>query len=166
MSPTEEYIKRLSQLKSGDLGLLRTHALQGLDNSVEGFDLFAGSWWPLRAKNEKAPRRGVAWLIAKLYACNPIPHGAGKTLARQLGLAQAKEGGARKRFQSRFDRMLMLSLEQIEPALREMLDVIADHGNEIDWVRLTDDLSAWEKQSTRLRWARNFLYAREGEPSC
>ena len=60
MTATEQYIEVLTHLKSGDLGLLRTHSGQGLDETVGGFDLFAGLWWPLRQKNERAPRREVA----------------------------------------------------------------------------------------------------------
>ena len=85
MTATEQYIQVLTRLKSGELGLLRQHAGRGLDESVEGFDLFAGLWWPLRAQNQRAPRRAVAWLVAKLYAFRPVEHSPGETLAYQLG---------------------------------------------------------------------------------
>ena len=84
MTPTEQYVKVLANLKSGELGLLRKHAGRGLDESVEGFDLFAGLWWPLRARNQCAPRREVAWLIAKLFAFRCVAHSPGDTLAVQL----------------------------------------------------------------------------------
>ena len=51
MSSTEAFIKALGSLKNGDLGLLRTHAGQGLDESVDGFDV-CRRWWPLRQKNQ------------------------------------------------------------------------------------------------------------------
>lgn len=159
MSPTatEQYIEVLTRLKPGDLGLLRTHAGQGLDESVQGFDLFAGLWWPLQNRSQFAPRREVAWLVAKLYAFSPIPHSDGDTLARQLGRCQPSEERSRKRFQDMFDAMLMMPMDKIEPALRWALDRIAADCNRLDWARLTDDLSIWERETTRLRWAEQFL---------
>ena len=53
--------------------------------------------------------------------------------------------------------MLALPLTKIEPALRWALDLIAKKGLKLDWVELTDDLSLWERESTRLKWAEEFL---------
>lgn len=157
MNATEQYIHALTQLKTGDLGLLRTHAGQGLDESVNGFDLFAGLWWPLRARNQRAPRRKVAWLIAKLYAFCPIEQCAGDTLARQLCRCRPAEERARERFRHKFDEMLGLPLDVIEPALQWALDRIAADSGKLDWVKLTDDLSQWERETIRLEWAEQFL---------
>lgn len=162
MSPTEQYINVLTNLKAGELGLLRTHALQGIDGTVEGFDLFTGLWWPLRQKNQKSPRREVAWLIAKIYASRPIEHSQGDLFARQIGQCRPAENKARKRFQQKFDRMLTLPLEKIEPALRWAVDVLASQRLRNDWVKLTDDLSIWERESTRLKWAEDFLDSNKG----
>jgi CRISPR type I-E-associated protein CasB/Cse2 len=166
VTPTEQYIDVLTRLKTGDLGLLRSHAGLGLDESVDGFDLFAGVWWPLRAKYEKTPRREVAWLIAKLYAFCPIPHTSEDCLARQLRCCQPNEGLARERYQKRFDRMLVLPIGHIEPALQWSLDWIASNSPRLDWVALTDDLSIWERESTRLKWAKQFLQTDERKESC
>jgi len=157
MSPTELYIDTLTRLKAGELGLLRTHAGQGLDEAVDAFDLFAGVWWPLRQRNERAPRREVAWLIAKLYAFRPILHSPGDNLARQLRRCQPNEERARELYQKRFDRLLVLPVAQIEPALQWAIDHVASNNLPIDWVKLTDDLSQWEREITRLRWAEQFL---------
>ncbi len=166
MTATEQFIDALARLKTGDLGLLRTHAGQGLDETVEGFDLFAGLWWPLRRKNERAPRRGVAWLIAKLYAFCPIPQSPDHTLARQLRCRQPNEERARKSFQQRFDAMLVLPLNRIEVALQWALEQIASSDRKLDWVKLTDDLSVWERETIRLRWAEQFLETDERGQSC
>lgn len=166
MTSTEQYIEILTRLKPGELGLLRIHAGHGIDESVGGFDLFAGLWWPLRAKNERAPRREVAWLIAKLYAFCPIPHSSKDCLANVLRRCQPREEGAKRRFRGRFDRMLVLPLSQIEPALQWSVDWIALRGGRLDWVKLTDDLSIWERESTRLKWARHFLHIDERNESC
>lgn len=166
MSATDQYIDLLTRLKAGELGLLRTHAGQGLDESVDGFDLFAGLWWPLRQKNERAPRREVAWLIAKLYAFSPIEHSPADYLARQLRRCQPNEERAREGYEKRFDRMLVLPVGQIEPALQWVLGEIASNGRKLDWVKLTDDLSIWERETTRLEWARQFVEISEREPSC
>ncbi len=153
VSPTAQYIRVLSGLKPGDLGLLRTHAGQDIDESVAGFDLFTGLWWPLRERNQAAPRRGVAWLVAKLYAMTPLPQGDGNTLARQLRRCQLRI----ERQQRQFDQLLQLPLTDLEPHLRWALSLIAAHNMPLDWVQLTDDLSIWERESTRLRWAKDFL---------
>ena len=156
-TPTEQYVDILGRLKPGDLGLLRTHAGQDLDESVHGFDLFAGLWWPLQNKSQFAPRREVAWLVAKLYAFSPMPHSAGDTLAHLLHRCQPNEERSRKRFREKFDDMLLLPLGKIEPALRWALSIIASGNMPLDWVRLTNDLSNWEREATRLRWAEQFL---------
>jgi len=158
---TEQYIEILTQLKPGDLGLLRTHAGQGLDESVQGFDLFAGLWWPLQNKSQFAPRREVAWLVAKLYAFSPISHSASDTLARQLRRCQPDEKRSQKRFQQKFDEMLLMPLGKIEPALQWALGQLSDKGKTLDWVRLTNDLSIWEHEATRLKWAEEFLGDKE-----
>ena len=163
MTPTEQYIEVLSHLKSGELGLLRQHAGQGLDESVGGFDLFTGLWWPLRARNQKAPRREVAWLVAKLYAFRRIEHSPGQTLAWQVGRCRPGEKTAREHFQQKFDRMLILPLDNIEPELRWGLEVLSTGGLKLDWAGLTDDLSKWERETTRLKWAEEFLEYSKGE---
>ena len=157
-TPTEQFIQTLQSLKPGDLSQLRGHAGLPLDQSVPGFDLFAGLWWPLREKNQRAPRREVAWLVAKLYAFRPLQQIPGATLAGQLGwLLPHADDQARSRHQQRFDELLLLPLAQIEPALQWALTVIDDGGRGLDWVQLTDKLSVWEREETRLRWSNEFL---------
>jgi len=158
MSATDEYIKSLEKLKSGDLGLLRTHAGQGIDETVDGFDLFAGLWWTLRQKNERAPRREVAWLIAKLYAFSPIPHSPGELLAYQLRRCRPNTEMEKTHFIQKFDRLLTQPLDGIEPAIQWALGLLASNGMNLDWVKLTDSLSQWERESTRLEWANQFVY--------
>ncbi|MCX6344360.1 MAG: type I-E CRISPR-associated protein Cse2/CasB [Armatimonadetes bacterium] len=159
MTPTEQYIRILTDLKPGELGLLRTHPGQDLDRTVDGFDLFTGLWWPLRQKNERAPRREVAWLIAKLYAYCPIPQ-SDDPIACQLRRCQPTQSLEQRRFMQRVDGMLILPLDQIEPALRWALNLLDSKNLGVDWVKLTDDLSAWEREPTRLRWAEQYLRLR------
>jgi hypothetical protein len=154
---TREYIHTLTQLKPGELGLLRTYAGQGIDGSTQGFDLFAGLWWPLRSKNQRAPRREVAWLIAKLYAYHPLPQLDGEMLAALLSIYQPRNEPERDRFQKCFDRMLMQPLVNVEEPLRWALDQIYIKRKGVDWIKLTDDLSLWEREETRLGWAKQFL---------
>ncbi|MFH0937759.1 MAG: type I-E CRISPR-associated protein Cse2/CasB [Planctomycetota bacterium] len=161
MNATEQYIKVLTSLKTGELGLLRKHAGQGLDETVDGFDLFTGLWWPLRQQNQFAPRREVAWLIAKLYAFRPITASPGETLARQLRLCQPNND-PEKRFEKRFDRLLVLPLPKIEPALQWAIGLIASNSRQLDWIKLTDDLSKWEREATRIEWAEQFIGNSEG----
>jgi CRISPR type I-E-associated protein CasB/Cse2 len=166
VSSTQQYVDILTHLKPGELALLRVHAGQGLDESVDGFDLFTGIWWPLRQKNARAPRRGVAWLVAKLYGFCPIEHSPGDCLARQLRHCQPTEERAREGYEKRFDRMLALPVPQIEPSLQWALGEIASNNRKLDWAKLTDDLSIWERETTRLEWARQFVEISEREPSC
>jgi CRISPR type I-E-associated protein CasB/Cse2 len=156
----------LENMKAGELGLLRKHAGQGLDESVDGFDLFTGLWWPLRQKNEWAPRREVAWLIAKLYAYHPVPQSPYETLAHQLGRRLPNKNREKGRFTQRFDRMLTMPLGIIEPSLQWALDTMASNNLKLNWVKLTDDLSIWERESTRLGWAEDFIKSLEGGKSC
>ncbi len=165
-SATEQFIGVLSNLKPGDLGLLRTHSGQGLDETVSGFDLFAGLWWPLRQKSQRAPRREVAWLITKLYAYRPIPHVPGRTFACQVRRSRTGSGLSEAAIQNRFDHLLLLPLDKIEPALQWALGCIASGANTLDWTQFTDDLSIWERESTRLKWANEYLNSNEREPSC
>lgn len=164
MTETEKYVAKLTTLKSGDLGLLRLHAGRDLDHSVAAFDLFTGLWWPLRKESPRVPRRKVAWLVAKLYAFRPIPHDRGKTLARQLRRCEPNNDGGR--FRQKFDLMLTLSLDEIEPALQWALDLVGSQRLNIDWVKLTDDLSIWEREETRLRWAEELLAHNERRNEC
>jgi len=162
VSSTEDYICALTDLKTGELGLLRTHAGKGLDESVDGFDLFSGLWWPLREKGPGAPRRSVAWLIAKLYAFRPIPQSKGDTLPRQLRSCKPND----ERLRQKFDEMLSLPLDQIESALQWALDEIASKDLKLDWVELTNKLSIWDRESTRIEWAEQFLEINERGQSC
>lgn len=163
MTPTEQYISTLTHLKAGAMALLRRHAMQRLDQSVDGFDLFAGLWWPLRQRRENTPRREVAWLVAKLYALNPIPPEKGASLPRRLRRCVPSGEGEAARFRERFDRLLISPLERVEPELRWALAQLAAKGSSVDWVALTNQLSLWERQSTRRNWAKEFLGISEGE---
>jgi len=181
MTPTEEYIQRLQGLKSGDLGLLRLSAGKGLEESLPGFDLFTGLWWPLRARSAAAPRRETSWLVAKLYGVSPIPHvrpesGKGPSLAAVLGRCEPPEENAGPRFRARFDALLCSPLSALEPhlcwALGEIARAVAGrvpHARDvegIDWVRLLDDLSIWDRgeehrkrRDVRDEWAGEYLNA-------
>ena len=168
MTGTEEYIEVLTRLKLGELGVLRAHAGQGLDESLEGFDLFAGLWWPLRQKTQWAPERRSAWLVAKLFGAVRVPHvrAAPKEIFRGLAAVLGREERRQKdirRFRQRFDTLLLSPLSGLEPHLRWALGVARDavgKGRErgIDWVKLLDDLGRWHrKHKIRERWAADYL---------
>ena len=154
---TERYIERLATLKNGELTLLRNHSGRPLDRSVEGFDLFTGLWWPLRQESQRAPRREVAWLVAKLFAGAQISHSPGRSLARQLACTLPGTTSERQRFRFRIDEMLVCSLADIEPSLRWALDRVARGKLSLDWVLLVDDLSVWDGGTVQLKWAEEFL---------
>lgn len=172
MSSTLEYIKALESLKDGHLGLLRAHAGVDLDESVHAFDLFTGLWWPLREKSQRAPRREVAWLVAKLYASCALKHQQGPTLPERWracrprfehGISRDQYQRALERHRQQFDALLLTPLGEMEPVLRLLLVQIADTclkcgwNRTLDWVHLTDKLSIWERTATREEWAREYL---------
>jgi len=172
MSQTAEYIKRLSALQEGERSQLRRLAGLPLDATLQGFDLFAGLWWPLRAKNQSTPRREPSWLVAKLFGAFSVPHirpdsGDGPTLSEVLARCEPLDEDGRKRFRTRFDALLCSSLSSLEPHLRwalgEIARAVAGHVSHapdvkgIDWVQLLDDLS--RECDVRDRWAKKYLNA-------
>jgi len=176
MSQTDRFITTLENarlLGTGERSRLRSLAGQGLDADTRGFDLFAGLWWPLRQKNQAAPRRGIAWMVCKLHATVAIPHirRDSAALAVLLGNREPREPNARKRFRQRFDSLLQTPLTGIEPGLRWALSVVreavvAGRAQGLDWVQLTDDLSIWDRgeehrhhRDVRDIWAEQYLEA-------
>ncbi len=165
MNATEAFVKRLDNLKEGERSRLRRLAGHPLDTTVEGFDLFTGLWWPLRATNERTPRRELSWLVAKLYGASSVPHvrpesGVAPSLPAILGRCEPTdppEYKARDRFRTRFDAVICSTLTDIEPRLNWALDEIgravsgriphAKGVTGIDWALLLDDLSLWDKES-------------------
>jgi len=177
MSQTAEFIAQLTNDRCfgpGERARLRALAGRRLDEDTAGFDLFTGLWWPLRQKNQAAPRREVAWLVAKLYAACSTPHirsegGKGPPLACVLGQIEPGQPKQQQRFRQRFDELLCAPLGGIEPHLRWALSVVRDEvvdgrGQGIDWVQLTDHLSIWDRgeehglhRDVRDLWAEQYL---------
>ena len=161
----------------GERARIRALAGRGLDESVPGFDLFTGLRWPVRQRNKAAPRREVAWLVAKLYAARCIPHvpcepEGPTTLAAILGREERRlSDRAALRFPQRFDELLQTPLSALEPRLRWALSVVRgavihERSPGIDWVQLTDDLSIWDRGEEHRRdrdvrdiWAEHYLNA-------
>ncbi|MCG3173125.1 MAG: hypothetical protein GMKNLPBB_01303 [Myxococcota bacterium] len=177
MSPTAEYIQKLSNLQEGERSRLRRLAGRPLDETLPGFDLFTGLWWPLRKENQAAPRREPSWLVAKLFGAFPVPSGSDELwLPVVLGRCEPRDENGRKRFRQRFDALLCSSLSSLEPHLRWALGEAAravagrvPHArdvNGIDWVKLLDHLSIWDRgeehrleRDVRDIWAEKYLGA-------
>lgn len=179
MSQTAEYIKRLSELQEGERSRLRRLAGRPLDATLQGFDLFTGLWWPLRAKSPATPRREPSWLVAKLFGAFRVPHiradsGSGPSLPEVLGRCEPRDEDGRKRFRTRLDALLCSSLSALEPHLRWALGEVAravagsvPYARDvkgIDWAQLLDDLSIWERGEEHRRgrdvrdiWAETYL---------
>lgn len=158
---TPDYITRLQDLKEGERSRLRSLAGRGLNARLDGFDLFTGLWWPLRARNQAA-RRETSWLVAKLFGAfgSAVPHvrpgtGPGPMLPAVLGVCEPRHEHNGPRFRTRFDALLCSPLPAIEPHLRWALGEVAraaqgrvphDRGvGGIDWAVLLDDLSLWDR---------------------
>jgi len=185
MSQTDEYIKRLSDLQDGERSRLRCLAGRPLDATLQGFDLFTGLWWPLRAKSPATPRREPSWLVAKLFGAFRVPHirpdsGVGPSLPEVLAHCEPYDDVPRKRFRTRFDALLCSSLASLEPhlgwALGEVARVVAGHASHvqdvkgIDWAQLLDDLSIWDRGKAHRRghdvrdiWAEAYLNATDAK---
>jgi len=155
MSLTDAFVARLEALKVGDLSRLCQLAGQPLDETLQGFDLFTGMWWPLRRASPRAPERCSAWLVAKLYGAFPLLNVRANPMASLpavLGSAEQREQSKenRDRFRRRFDALLTSPLALMETHLRWTLSVARKAVGQnsetgIDWVRLLDDLSLWER---------------------
>ena len=189
MSQTNAFIKRLEKLKEGERSRLRSLGGQPLDTRLDGFDLFTGLWWPLRQASPFSPRRETSWLVAKLFGAFRVPHirpdaGIGPTLPAVLGVCEPRDEHDGPRFRTRFDALLSSPLPALEPHLRWGLGEVAKaaegriahaHGIiGIDWARLLDDLSIWDRGAEHRRhldvrdeWAKAYLnsadpYQRQG----
>jgi len=174
MTQTVKFIQRLEALKEGERSSLRRLGGQQLDGSVPGFDLFTGLWWPLRKRNQAAPRRETSWLVAKLYCARPMPYVGQKctpaapgeacscarcpapvrqkcaSLPAVLGRCEPRNDFGRKRYRQRFDALLQSPLAALEPHLRWALSVVADavtagRVSGPDWAQLLDDVSSWDR---------------------
>ncbi|HRU05395.1 MAG TPA: type I-E CRISPR-associated protein Cse2/CasB [Candidatus Brocadiia bacterium] len=163
MKTSDKFIARLETLKPGDLARLRQHAGRPLDESLNGFDLFTGLWWPLRQTSPETPERRSSWLVAKLFGAFPMPHSSGVSLPSALAGLEPREERERARFRRRMDALLSSSLANLEPRLRWALGVVwaNDFARQrgVDWAQLLDDLSAWDRgeKDTRAEWAKHFL---------
>lgn len=158
-SSTAEYIANLQQLKDGDKGILRTLQHCPLDETLEGFDLFTGIWWPLRSKNPSAPKREIAWLVAKLFARYPLNQEDGQVLPALLGriCTNLREEKKQLRFIAKFDQLFSQEPGRLDFNLSWALATLKSHHiNSLDWVKLTDDISIWDWESTRKAWVEKF----------
>ncbi len=156
---TAKYIANLEKLKEGELSILRILQYCPLDETLDGFDLFTGLWWPLRAKDQFAPQREVAWLIARLFARYRLKHNNDNELPVILGriCSNIKDEKAEIRFISKFDQLFRLSNTHLDHHLSWALGTLIDNGiTTLDWIKLTDDLSIWDKESTRITWVNKF----------
>jgi CRISPR type I-E-associated protein CasB/Cse2 len=165
MTPTEAFISKLENLGDGERSLMRRHLGKPLHETLAGFDLFTGLWWPLREKDQRAPGRDTSWLVAKLFCARPVPHKRGThkhdrafRLATLLGRVERHEYGREEdsynRFRARFDALLCSTLATIEPHLDWALGIVrAAHGKGqvpgLDWAQLLDDLWQWERFEKR-----------------
>ncbi len=159
---TELFVSKLEALKEGDLSLFRALRGQRLDESLKGFDVFTGVWWALRQLPGAVPRREIAWLVIKLYAIAGLKHKTESSFASCFGRVYRtiEEEKARNRFLDRFDDMLNLDLSLLEyPLQMALLQIKNERIEYIDWIKLTDDLSKWDNEHTRSRWAQEFYNA-------
>lgn len=179
MTQSEEFIRRLEALREGDRSRLRQLGGTGLEETLQGFDLFTGLWWPLRGQSPAAPGREASWLVAKLFGAFQLRQvrsqdpNAGATLAYVLGRCEPTDLLARARFRRRFDVLLQAPLSELEPLLRWGLSVVADALSKgkcpgVDWVQLLEDLSIWDRNEAHRRsrdiredWAESYLNAVE-----
>ena len=146
-------------LKSGDLSLIRTLQNKTLDESLEGFDIFTSLWWPLREKNQRAPRREPAWLIAKLFASCPLKHANGMSLPKLLGKLANEQRRANSEpiSENLFERIINLPFDMLEPELKKALMQISRKYESIDWVHLIETVSIWDREYIRERWIFDFI---------
>ena len=159
---TVDFIASLENLKEGDLGILRKLRGARLDEKLPGFDLFSALWWPLRQKNQRAPKREVAWLIAKLFAEFRFEQREGATLPILMGGICRKLEPKKElpRVLARFDQLASLDIMQMEEPLSVIMGILRKHEQVcLDWVGLTDVLSFWEQEPVKREWSDSFIKA-------
>ncbi len=156
---TLKYINLLSNLKNGELSLLRTMRNKPLDETLDGFDLFTSIWWPLREESSRAPQRETAWLIAKLFAAYPIRQEDGAKMSYLLGslYRSHRNDVLGNQILKLNDKIVAQPLAMLEPDLGMALSMIRKKKSSIDWADLTDTLSIWGYQWVRERWVEEFL---------
>ncbi len=169
---TPKFIARIISLGLGQLNLFRSQKYKPINASVESFDLFSGIWWNLRQNNQWTPPREVSWLIAKLYAQYPTRHKPRAYFAIQFrnALFNLDKSNWRKQ-RLTFDSLLTAELDSIEPYLVWALSIMHQHFRKtekipLDWVQLTDDLSNWNKDKTKIEWSNQFLNINKGDSKC
>jgi hypothetical protein len=163
---TVRYIDNLSNLKSGEISILRTMRHKDLDEDLDGFDLFTGIWWPLREKNQRAPQRETAWLIAKLYACYPLPQVNESFMPVLLGMLAQYNDVLAKQITKLNDTIVSTPVPMLELPLGQAIRKIQKKFTGLDWVSLTDTLSRWGYNKQREVWVQAFnsaKYSREVE---
>ncbi|HQF67875.1 MAG TPA: type I-E CRISPR-associated protein Cse2/CasB [Candidatus Cloacimonadota bacterium] len=159
---TVDFITSLENLKEGDLGILRKLRGARLDEELPGFDLFTALWWPLRQKNQRAPKREVAWLIAKLFAEFRFEQREEATLPILMGSICRKLGPKKElpRVLARFDQLASLDIMHMEEPLLVIMGILRKHQQVyFDWVDLTDVLSFWEQETVKREWSDSFTKA-------
>ena len=175
MNPTEQFILRLEALQEGERSRLRRLTGKELDETIAGFDLFTGIWWPLREHSDAAPRRDAAWLVAKLHSAFPVRTSSGgdcgTSLPEALGRHEPYGEFAGRYHRQRFDMLLQSPLSRLEQPLRWALSVVADAVEHnrcpgLDWVQLLSDISIWDRGKEHARrvdireqWADTYLKA-------
>lgn len=157
--PVDQYIAKLQSIGIGPLHHLRNATLRDLHEDIESFDLFTGLWWPLRSASAGAPRRRIAWSVAKLQGAVPLRDGRGATFPKLVSsVARRLTQEQRKSLEQRFDALLQADLRAVEAQLSWFLRFLRKHGaTELDWGELTNTLSRWELPGYRARWARDYL---------
>ena len=161
-TPTAQFIRTLANLKHGDLSQLRMLKGCDLQEDLAGFDLFTGLWWTLRKQSSHAPRRETAWLVAKLYAQFPIPQAEGHELPALFGKINGTiyDRKKQRRFIDNTDAIMQTQTHLLEYPLCWALNTIRQSNVlSLDWVKLTDDLSAWHNELVRQKWAEAFRHA-------
>ena len=101
-------------LENRRTGAIRTHAGQGSTNP-QPVRPFLGLMVALAEKNERAPRREVAWLVAKLYAFCPFRIAPARPSLAAIGRCRPTKDPQEIRFPEKVRRMLPCRLTTSNP---------------------------------------------------
>jgi CRISPR type I-E-associated protein CasB/Cse2 len=150
----QEFIRFLHSLALRDDRAELAQLRRGLGRSTPDFQSLRllSRFLPDGSSDFSERERRVYFLVAPLFALNPLPGGRGNIgdAIRRAGLHE----GAQRRFQV----LLNSHFDELPHRLRQTVNLCRSHDAPIHWLRLLTDLLHWDAEGgpIQLQWARTY----------